>query len=421
MEIVIATALDNGYTMPTVVMLQSMFENAGQETRYDVYLLVPAGFEKENKERFEQLNHSFPKHGIAFVDMGSAFAQEKMLISHISYPTYYRLLLPEILSDKKRCLYLDGDMLVMQDLSPLFWEDLQGAYIGGVKAPFYQSDDIERERVCKRLGIPDAGSYINAGVLLMDLEKMREDDMVQSFMKLLQLKHWSSQDQDILNAACYGKIRTLPFCYNYQVVGAFYPQDILERIYPQGERMKPTDAPVIIHYSNKSVKPWKSLQYLYADIWWEYFCRSSYSKEEVARKEEIVKEEEKKRLEFQQHKECLQNASAVILFGYSDTGIELMRYLQQDGICVSCFCDNDEKKQGMREQGKHVLPLSRCLEEYPEAYYVNTSQAYRKDITEQLLQAGVLRMHIVEYQKKERYLERVRKPEYRERYGDIYL
>lgn len=171
MEIVIATALDNGYTMPTVVMLQSMFENAGQETRYDVYLLVPAGFEKENKERFEQLNHSFPKHGIAFVDMGSAFAQEKMLILHISYPTYYRLLLPEILSDKKRCLYLDGDMLVMQDLSPLFLEDLQGAYIGGVKAPFYQSDDIERERVCKRLGIPDAGSYINAGVLLMNLEK----------------------------------------------------------------------------------------------------------------------------------------------------------------------------------------------------------------------------------------------------------
>lgn len=417
MEVVVATALDDAYTMPTIVMLHSLFETADPETSYNVFVLIPENFQKNNKHRFLELQDRFYGHCIHFVTMGNVFKQEKMSIEHISYPTYYRLLLPDLLPDKKRCIYLDGDLLIRQDLKELFLMDLQGAYVGGVKAPGYQIDEQESNNCCRYLDIPDVKNYINAGVLLMDLDKMRRDGMVQYFLELLKKRQWRSQDQDILNVACYGKIKTIPFRYNYQVIGAFYPEGILNRVYSGRERMTAKEQIAIIHYSNSSVKPWKSLQYQYADIWWKYFRKTSYAQEEEKRKSIIKKQDTIRYEEHLKHMERLRQASYIILFGCYNVSIELLQYMKQDGLCVTCFCDNDEKKQGMIVQGLKVYSLWQCMEKYPGAYYVNTSQKFRKDITEQLIKNGILPIHIIEYQKKERYLERARIPQY----GNIYM
>ena len=58
--------------------------------------------------------------------------------------------------------------------------------------------------------------YVNTGVLLMNLKKIREDNMTQKFIKLSK-RTYDFQAQDILNIACYGKILTLPPKYNVLV------------------------------------------------------------------------------------------------------------------------------------------------------------------------------------------------------------
>ena len=62
-------------------------------------------------------------------------------ISHITSPTYYRLLLPALLPDVEKCIYIDGDTIVDGDISKLYAEDLGDNLVAGVKAfAFYRND-----------------------------------------------------------------------------------------------------------------------------------------------------------------------------------------------------------------------------------------------------------------------------------------
>lgn len=55
------------------------------------------------------------------------------------------------------------------------------------------------------MGISDFDTYLNSGVLLMNLKKIREDKLERRFAELAE-EDWESQDQDILNIACHGEL-----------------------------------------------------------------------------------------------------------------------------------------------------------------------------------------------------------------------
>ena len=115
-----------------------------------------------------------------------------------TYMTMARLELHRILPDESRVLYLDVDTIVMFDMSELFDADLGGNVIGGVKEP----------KRCL-----DPFMYINAGVLLMDLEKLRAgfgDEMVE----IANRRKLRCPDQDAINLICQGRILELNPIYN---------------------------------------------------------------------------------------------------------------------------------------------------------------------------------------------------------------
>lgn len=170
---------------------------------------------------------------------------------NISIETYFRLLLPSLLPDLERVLYLDCDILVKGSLLP-FWEtDLTGYYAAGVneRDMLYRNPDYRRS-----LGFADHEVYINAGVCLFNLAKLRADDMERVlFEQADALKDKiTHQDQDILNITLKGQIKNMPGIYNY----TSYEREVDEI---------PLEDVVIIHYNWH--KPWVStmavLQYNY--------------------------------------------------------------------------------------------------------------------------------------------------------------
>ena len=137
-----------------------------------------------------------------------------MHISHTSYATYYRLQLPSLLSDYDKCIYLDVDTCVCVDLTDLYQTNMSDYYIAGVIAAGYLYPEENVQKKTAELEIDNLEAYINAGVLLMNLRKMRNDHMDDVFQKLMARKY-TSQDQDILNKACYGHIKILHQILNY--------------------------------------------------------------------------------------------------------------------------------------------------------------------------------------------------------------
>lgn len=266
-HIPVVMATDNRY-IPLIVSLTSMLKNAEDDTFYDIYVLIDNDFTDESKHVVaECLEKYVDRCSLSFTNVGQVFDEVSTSIPHISRPTYYRLIIPDLLREEK-CIYLDTDTVIMSDLQELFNSPLGNSYIAGVWHPGIVIYAWE-EGIKRSTGLPDAGQYINAGVLLMNLEKMRQDNLVETFLELIS-RNLPTQDQDIINTACYGNITFLPFKYNVMPKLAEKSPEDYGRSYSVAELEEAWNSPCIIHYAD-AAKPWNNAKCVFMDFWWQFF------------------------------------------------------------------------------------------------------------------------------------------------------
>ena len=268
-KLAVVFAFDDNYAMPFAVTIESLLSNKSKETFYDVFCLIPNDFSAENMSRIEKLNDKYNDFSMTFINLGDRFKNEKMKMKHISYVTYFRLLIPELLADYDKCLYLDVDMAVCQDLTWLFAYDLTGYYVGVVRHPLLNT----RRKVGKYDTAKD--TYFNAGMLLMNLDLMRKDNKQEEFIGLMS-EGFVMQDEDILNLACFNKAKFLPLKYNLMtsICGPF--EKIRAKRLRGQEYYSATQDPAIVHYI-MAQKPWKCKSLPYFNVWDKYFKQSVFS------------------------------------------------------------------------------------------------------------------------------------------------
>ena len=210
LTIPIVLSTDEQYAPFLYTTMLSILEHANENTFYAFYILVPNNFSKVYQDVILRLKKGH-KCIITFIFIENIFEKIARKIQYITSPTYYRLLIGDIFPEEfVKCIYLDVDICVNKDLSELFNIDIGNNYIAGVVDPRYF---FSEKKNCKRLNLPSMKYYVNAGVLLMNIKQIREDNMTQKFIKLT-TRTYDFQEQDILNIACYGKILTLPPKYN---------------------------------------------------------------------------------------------------------------------------------------------------------------------------------------------------------------
>jgi lipopolysaccharide biosynthesis glycosyltransferase len=111
---------------------------------------------------------------------------------------WYRIYLPELLPDVDRILYLDGDVLAVDSLEPLWATDL-GSHLVGAVTNVFTRDPVARARPAA-LGLPGADAYFNSGVLLLNLALMRQEGTTRKLTDFAQANDLMYPDQDALNA-----------------------------------------------------------------------------------------------------------------------------------------------------------------------------------------------------------------------------
>ena len=265
----VVLAADENYAPQMYVTILSALKSKNKNTFYEFICLVPDRFPADIEGEFEKLQNKFSNAKIKFIFMNNDFKEQEMHISHISTPTYYRLKMPELLLEYKKAIYLDVDIIVLQDLSGLFNTDLDNFYIAGVKAAAYILNENNREHY-KSIGIEDMSGYINAGMTLWNLEKIREDNLEPKLIELAG-KNFSSMDQDVINLAFCGKIKFLDFKYN--LMTKYYKRILKEREnLDRKKKKKEIDeallSPVIIHYADY-IKPWSTEEVWLQEYWRE--------------------------------------------------------------------------------------------------------------------------------------------------------
>lgn len=255
---------DHNFIIPTYVAILSMLANASR--RCKVYLLISEDVTEDDKDILRQLVEKYDAH-IEFISMGSVF-DNTYSIRGITKATYFRLLIPWIIPDVDKVLYLDGDIIVAGDIAQLYDYSVDEKYlICGVRTPGYSTNGWLKKHISKN-GL-DYKEYINAGILLMNCHAMRLENFKPIFLSHTD-KQYFFQDQDILNITCKGRIGYLPLKFNFS--GKILPKVkdayIALGLASNEEVEEAETAPVVVHYAGP--KPWKEFTYRWND-WVEYY------------------------------------------------------------------------------------------------------------------------------------------------------
>lgn len=202
----ISFAINNNYTYKFLIPVISLCENGNKDIIYHIHILVGENFEQKNIQFLSGLEKIYFNCFLHFKNLGKDFQNAYKTFIDIS--TYYRLKLPIISPNINRIIYLDSDTIILKDLMEFYTLNFQGKYILGKL-------DIYPNALDKLIYIKN---YINAGVLLMNLNGLRKYGYVEKFMDYFQThnnkKDLPSHDQTILNYICHDKIGILPQKYH---------------------------------------------------------------------------------------------------------------------------------------------------------------------------------------------------------------
>ncbi len=176
----------------------------------------------------------------------------------------YRLILPDLLADYDKVIYIDCDIVVRNNLASLFRSvELGEHYMAAVfEAPL----DFQIERF-RAIGC-NPMEYINSGFLLMNLQRMRKDDLVPKFLEASKVKGMEFPDQDVLNRICKGHILGLPpYCNSIRTFYLpQYKQSFLRKYTVDDYREVQQHGNV--HYTG--AKPWNHFTIEFV-LWWSHY------------------------------------------------------------------------------------------------------------------------------------------------------
>lgn len=266
----IVFCFDENFILPARVCITSLLVNADESTFYDIFILHADNCNLE-KAGFESL-HSFGNCNIQFRKVGNQF-NGSFVIRGITIASYYRLLIPQLIPEYDKIIYADVDMIFRMDLSEMYDTDISSVHVAGVPDYGILLCEKDVEYVENILHLSNVNKYIQGGLLLLNSKKMREDNLLQDFIRLSR-KQFTYQDQDLLNLVCEKTKILLPMKYNV-TLSIFYHSfyDCNKLLNLQSEYASLNDILSIgnIHYNGP--KPW--IKYCpNFDIWWEYYRKS---------------------------------------------------------------------------------------------------------------------------------------------------
>ncbi len=185
------------YTLFVGTVIQSVLENTLSKVCFHIF--HDNTLNRTNKEKLIQTVGEFGSY-IQFHEVNPGdFEVENEAIKRYTIGSLFRLLMPKVLSGLDKLIYLDADLLVHRDIKELWDIDISGYYLAAVKDVGYKEYAIIPDFIMEQEGLVDR--YFNSGVLLMNLDKIREyGDLLELVVKFLD-KYPNSPmpDQDALN------------------------------------------------------------------------------------------------------------------------------------------------------------------------------------------------------------------------------
>lgn len=266
-EIPIFFTTDDAYVPYLDVAVSSLVANASRDYTYRIVILN-TGIRQDNIDLIKR--NETAGFTVDFVDISGQVKdiQDRLRnVYHFSVVTYYRLFIASMFPQYRKIIYLDCDLVVLGDISKLYHTDLGDNIIAACPEMFVRTTPEFRLYAEKALGVSPDG-YVNAGVLVVDLEQFRKHKIEEKFIELITRYDFDllDPDQAYLNYLCDGKILTLRNGWNKEPMPIPCEGDLN-----------------IVHYALYK-KPWQYDDVPYGEYFWKYAEKSPFYHEILKRK-----------------------------------------------------------------------------------------------------------------------------------------
>lgn len=242
----VAVCVDGGFVKHALVMVASLL-NSGQSLAFDVHVFHAAANAVDLAE-FDLLFEGETRHRCELRAISLDQFESFPASASISVGTYARLLVPHLLPDRAKTLYLDADLIVQDDLASFWRTNLAGYAAAVVEDPLCDNRDA--------IGFMPVEPYFNAGVMLMNLDLWRAEPLAEAVVDCvktqgLALKYF---DQDALNIVLKGRVLFCSPRWNFQPRMA--DVEAIDLRCQSFEFARARARPAVIHYTTP-YKPWR--------------------------------------------------------------------------------------------------------------------------------------------------------------------
>ena len=259
-QVPIVFSVDDNYAPLLGVALQSIKETKSNDFVYNIHILN-TGIGEENIKKLYKYNQD--NMCISFVDVSKelkTIADQICLRDYYTATTYYRFFIPQLFPQYEKVLYLDCDIVLLDDVAKLYNHDIDGCLLGAIPEDIMPTEQAFTNYVEQGLGI-NVRRYFSAGIILINCKEFRSQNVLKQLIDLMaKFKFEVTQDEDYLNVICKDKVKYIEAGWNRAPI----PND--------GFKLEDVK---LVHYKI-NYRPWKYDNVLYGNYFWDYAKRSDY-------------------------------------------------------------------------------------------------------------------------------------------------
>lgn len=288
---------DDYYVPYLGTAVYSAIKNCAKDTNLDI-LIFENGYSQKNKKLLEELGEGKKNISIRFISL-LPFLKNLKVTPHkrVSINCFAKIFCTdEIFSNYERVIAMDSDLLILQDLMPLYQSDMKGMLISAAKDLFLDIMVEKGYHTDKRLNYIllkeyidnielDANNYFNSGVVVYDIKGCQAENVQDKILNInnkYPVMMYAAQDD--LNILFKNKWAELDAKWNVQ-----NPYSLISHIgsFPQGYTSL-MDHAGVLHFLGKS-KPWIDRKVWKSELFDEYAKQTPWWNEYLVRRRTFEK------------------------------------------------------------------------------------------------------------------------------------
>lgn len=253
----------DSYAEIAAASIVSLLENCKDIDEINIFV-IDMGISEKHKSGIRQMVEAYGRN-LTFLEKLNI---ENLTGTHIDVgrwhiSTFSRLFLLHVLPDGiNKIIYIDCDMIIRHSLKELWEMDMEGSWV-------MSADDCRGKNYRSNIGIPEESIYTNNGLMVIDLEAWKQNDVEPMFINFIKKYNGdiTYMDQGVLNGVFQplNKVRLLPISYNAQTACYDLGYDGLEACrkpvwaYTKEEFNRGIGDPVVVHFTTcfySGTRPW---------------------------------------------------------------------------------------------------------------------------------------------------------------------